>query len=568
MSKKRVVQDIIVEGPKKVYNNLISRLFRLKDDGYEYFILREKVPNSIIAIVKKKEVREERAPDNVVSFSFECKNQHVCNSSKFVMGAMFERYGYAATEKVVHSTENGYDCNAPVLTIDSSNPREDVSVLLDAIFNFFAENDWRNEHSFEAIKVANTVTKTPFPLNRIEISDKTMEKFSLKENDYVNLINPMNGHLKKCVVKTRIDMDENTIALTKSIKTGLGILDYENENILIQKSRKIIQTKMIVLQSVDDISANIIRVSNDIYEKLHGKDRMFEVKNDHTGASFDIDRENILPSNTGANTISLSFLQRQLIDLELPILLEPNILQNLCEHIESENDRSHLMRIYGNDKIIGDMSFQEKERIRGILKQAGYYSVSLYPIEEVRAREETMRERFKGYWERCLRFLIDYNTARLKCIRPYASDEISNVVRLTTTMIKMLGIDNTDNVILEYRGKEIKARVLEIPTDAFENMKATNTLSSMAELEYSIGIPAHIRNKLGMKFINNVCTVRRDTNYIFKKYAHLQIVPTIGIFFTVYQIVKDPLWRGIITISALLISLYVNFMTERNKISS
>ncbi|WP_274362811.1 hypothetical protein [Paenibacillus thermotolerans] len=412
----------------------------------------------------------------------------------------------------------------------------------------------------------------------VNMNPEQMSRFGLKENDYVVVIHPVSLHAAEGIVKQNRNVKPGQMFVTRGLKQALGIKGKDHSHEVIVSIPKAAQGFTIIPQMVSKIEQNKIVVSQNIFRQLDPNAAMFELYNRITRSSLDIPREQIeaeteeeteIPDKA-KNRIRLHYLHRALLDVDAPAVLEPQVYKTFMQHSSLSDEEKDLLReCYENDKV-APLTFDLRRRLKSIFDKAADQPIMLKPVP---APEEKRRpsdvSALPGKLKRlALRWLIGYHTMSLKAIRPCSVDESSNVVRLTSTMLRMIGIENTDNVIVSYRNQEIKARVLEVEADYFDNMKETNAIVNNSDFEMCIGIPSHMRNKLGMNGIHCVCRVRRDTGYIFMKHVHSQIVPTIGIVFAVGQFSISYAWKIAVVIAALCLSLYVGFANERNKINT
>ena len=98
--------------------------------------------------------------------------------------------------------------------------------------------------------------------------------------------------------------------------------------------------------------------------------------------------------------------------------------------------------------------------------------------------------------------------------------------------------------------------------DDEERFLETNTPSSK---EIRVGIPVHIRKKLGITDLVSSVKIDRDTVFIFRKSIHEQIIPVL------LTICSTQLFSGLSGLISGLISLlfiplvvYVNLSSKRN----
>jgi hypothetical protein len=561
---------------KKAYHFFVRKEHKTFPN-YLTWINHVDINDDLISLLKKHNTSvlfklESTPAKEFVEFQIEINEQTSNHHSlKEMIHEMLTTKGFGISHHVTHSNlPSELACyiklHAPVQVDEVT--RNKLWEAVQEICDFFHIYDLSNPNPiYKEVLNLSKVTSI-FPKNRIEMSEDTMIKYGLKDNSYIWVCNSHNGRIRKGKVKC-VQGDFQGVRIISGILEELQISKNEMNFIWIQQCRQIGNTNKIQAQTVNKVSNNIVTLSRDLYEKL-GDCEFVTFVNETTGSFFDISRNQIeMSQGEDSNTVKLNYLYRQFVDLEVPVMIEPYHVQKIISHENlTESDREFIEKTYGNRRVLQDVSFENKQNIRKILKKVDYFRVTMYPYKSSRLELKKQVSKRKRIWHFILKRLIDYNSASLRVVRPYVTDESTNVVRMTTTMLKMLGLENTDNVVITYRSRQVVARALEVDADSFEKIQNNNTMASQTEMEYSIGIPTHIRSQLDMEHIHCVCSVRRDMNYIFKKHAHLQVVPTIGIFFTVFQTFKDPLLRMVITAIGLLTALYVSFTVERNKISN
>lgn len=143
-------------------------------------------------------------------------------------------------------------------------------------------------------------------------------------------------------------------------------------------------------------------------------------------------------------------------------------------------------------------------------------------------------------------------------------DENKNIVRLSADNMKLLGIDETDQVIIHYKDKSIKAKVLEM--ENLEQVKETNIVTKEADIDILVGIPAHLRKELGLDNINIALRIERDTNYLFMKNLHIQFMPLIALLFTLIQTISNLTIVILAFIVFLPFVIYIIFSEQRYKV--
>ncbi len=161
-------------------------------------------------------------------------------------------------------------------------------------------------------------------------------------------------------------------------------------------------------------------------------------------------------------------------------------------------------------------------------------------------------------WTLFTRLFVGKSALSLMCRRPYECDENTDVVRLSNANMKLLGVEEMDSVILRHHTKSVKCRVLELDDkELFEEINGDVPAPS----DLAVGIPAHVRKKLGLNFINCAVKIERDTNFLFSKSLPEQIVPLL-LTFTTSGLVLDThiLWEILFAV----VVVYVNLSSKRH----
>lgn len=198
------------------------------------------------------------------------------------------------------------------------------------------------------------------------------------------------------------------------------------------------------------------------------------------------------------------------------------------------------------------------EVTRALNKLVGKYLPTNLTIRPVLQSFNNKPHRF---WSRLADFFVGKSTMPLVCRRPYDTDEGSDVVRMSKSNMKLLGIDNMDRVILRHKNKSLSVAVLEIDdNDMFykENLPIN--------INNAIGIPVHLRKQLGITRLNAVVKVDRDTGFIFRKSINEQIVPILLTLFSVNVFRDENIWKSILlSLLAVPIVVYFNLSGKRNQ---
>jgi hypothetical protein len=321
--------------------------------------------------------------------------------------------------------------------------------------------------------------------------------------------------------------------------------------------------KKFVLQRLEKIQSNDFMISKADYDELIGAPRVkdcafFEIYNTLTKDSVVVKRKHILKDDTlKKGQIRLNRKQRICLGLELPMQLTPRQWEMLLEKSDGKNDVAGTVKaVYGDDLVLNESASYEAKR--AALEQIEKHcrgGLKIIPVFES-AGSSTRR----GFFRTLSDFYVGKSVIFLACRRPYDNDEGLNVVRLSKSNMKLLGVEEMDNVILRYKRKKVKCRVLEM--DDVQSFFKTN---KPFPPEFSIGVPAHIRTKLGIGDLNSSVKVERDTAFIFKKSLNEQIVPVLLTLFSAGALFdKSALLSVGLSAAAIPIVLYINLSSKRN----
>ncbi|MGD6872534.1 hypothetical protein ACQCU1_10080 [Sutcliffiella horikoshii] len=408
------------------------------------------------------------------------------------------------------------------------------------------------------------------PFNRLELTREMKEKWGLNEHDYVFVLNPITGSFRKCVTyETKKNSGADEVILSTGVKKSL-FGSSAVEPILIQKAARF-PVYHIQTQSAGDVQLNRIIVSENMMNILKATESPYiELMNPYTGASFDFHISQ-LAQQAGLSddkTIKLNYIQRQFLDYEQPPdFIPPTVLKDLCLNLSlTESEQLLLKSTYEEGKVLERISYQESLQLKKALKKAGYYHTFMYPVNHYykEAKRLSVKKRIKN---KLLTAFIGNKQLSLKVIRPYTSDETSNIIRLTKSTMTLLGIEEADTVILSYRNKTAKAQVLEM--NDLELIKETNIMSSSSMMNISVAVPSTIRTHLGLNNIGKVILVERDMTFLLKKNWNIQFVPIIAVMFTVLSVSIFTTWTRILLLLLFVpLSMYVTLSRVRYSISN
>lgn len=388
------------------------------------------------------------------------------------------------------------------------------------------------------------------PLNKIELPHEFLKKHHISVNEEINLIN-YQGKAIKCKVLS--SQDQNIYLSLRyfndyfkySNKAGVFWDEYEKATIL--KPR------------IEIIDNDKLYVTADIYDKV--KDNHIEIINIRRNRKITMD-VNLYPyENNHKESIWLNYYQRKLLGLELPDKLSFEDFADLNSAFKNHKNKDLLEGYYEEDKplykICPTITPERYEEI------SAYYRKN-YSLVKWKLCPLKPNKNFKFYDK-----AVGKQEIHLIAGRGDEKDDGSELVRMTANTIKLLGIDETDNVRIKYKGAEVILRALSFDNMDMEKIMRSNNINSCEDVEYLIGIPAKYRLKLGIYDSGTGVKVERDTKYLFVKNLNTQLLSVFGTIITITQMPIENIWiKAILALISIPLVMNVVLSYERSKISN
>ena len=319
-----------------------------------------------------------------------------------------------------------------------------------------------------------------------------------------------------------------------------------------------------MLQKIDNIKDDSLVISSKDACKLNNmisvsQYELFEIINITTQKSFIINRKHILIDTTlPAGSIRLNRKHRCLLESTLPLYLSDKLWSIIAKNNSPEQSESgSLLSFYNSEShtLNDNLSYIQKRTAADLFKKNCRPEICIKPVIE----SFNTKTKYK-LTRKITDFFVGKSTMALACRRPYENDENSNVVRITKDNMSLLGIEEMDNVILNYKGKEVRCRAL-----VLDNEKNFNNVNLPIQTSLAIGVPVHIRKSLGIPNVKSTVKISRDTSFIFKKSINEQIVPIILTLFSA-QLFTDlsVIFSVLLTMLAIPIVVYINLSPKRN----
>lgn len=394
-------------------------------------------------------------------------------------------------------------------------------------------------------------------LNTIWVSPETFSYFS---SDKLLLINIHSHTFINVIIKAYEKIQNDCFATSSYIKEILDVID--NENLYLCQYKETV-FKKVFIQRIEHIKENNLMLSYDDYHELIDNLNqlpcsLFEVYNDLTHESIVVKRSHIyVDESLKKGTIRLSKKQRIFLGQELPLFLSNEQWDILIKEIPTESEEYKLLcSAYSLDDHVlsNDLSYKKKEKIKQIISSYCVGKIKIIPILEF------AYEKKKDIRERLSNFYVGKSTISLIGKRPYTIDDGLDIVRMSKANMNLLGINEMDKVILQYKNRRKSCRVLELKDkDAFfENNRPVST-------DLAIGIPTHIRKELYITDLTSSIKIDRDTRFIFKKNINAQIVPILLTLFSAnFFADSSVIWSALFSLVAIPIVLYLNLSSTRN----
>ena len=376
-------------------------------------------------------------------------------------------------------------------------------------------------------------------------------------------VNPATNSFLEVRVTFSKSAPDGCFICTPYVRETLGLEDGENAVFTRYVENKYTN---VMVQRIDNIRENNLVVSpEDAFGLSAAFDRspcgLFEVLNAQTGENMIVKREHIIVDpGLPRGSVRFNRKQRLWLGLELPSKLAVTQWKTVCESLESANraeDLELIKTIYPGDEhlVSEDADYIAKRRAQKLLNDILGTDIRVLPVIESIDNPDR-----RGVLRRLSDFYVGKSTVSLMCRRPYDPDEGSDIVRMTASNMSLLGIDPMDRVFLRYRKKSVSCRVLEL-----DDKDAFLTTNIPVSPELVIGVPAHLRKKLGVTDLSSSIKVDRDTGFIFRRSFNEQIVPILLTLFTTQLFAdKSKIISALLSIVAIPVVLYFNLSSKRN----
>ncbi|MBR0255578.1 MAG: hypothetical protein IJQ69_06650 [Bacteroidales bacterium] len=185
-----------------------------------------------------------------------------------------------------------------------------------------------------------------------------------------------------------------------------------------------------------------------------------------------------------------------------------------------------------------------------ILKGLGCYNVDVLSFPVSGKKRRTFRDRIGFLSDYILEKIIGKSTFLLRISWTNVTDDKNVVARLSPNMMSLLGVSDNDKVMIRFRDRKVKLRVL----------------SDSQLTDYEVRVPAPARKSLRMNSINDVVEISRDIHHTFLRNSQAQTIAILGTILAVFQVFRDLKTGIILCLFFVPLILYFSLNEERIKV--
>ena len=407
----------------------------------------------------------------------------------------------------------------------------------------------------------------------IGIESKWAHEKGLKDGQMVAMYDPEMG----VVIESRVKLlsgaiEEGSVSISPSHGDYVDA-DPNHQVMLLPYLSFDITT--IKVQKFKNVGSNRVMLSPEDFELINKDYKYYQIVDNLTGCILYVNSNDFGADKTlKRQEARLSRYQRSLLRQDPPAVLPSAFVNHLDTCLEVSTEVAEAVRsFYQEDGELKEgLSFGEMKALTRYLKQAGYMNIQITPVVDSlgsRERKESVSKRirnwFSGIFRRISDFYLGSQSKTLRCGRPYEFDESERVVRLSPQIMTLLGVEETDQVILKYGDKTANVRAM--PIDDEDQFKATNIVGNGQSINYFAGIPAGVRSELGMQNIDVSVSVKRDTRFLLAKHTNIQAAAMFGLILTIVEMGFEPLLTVVVVILLTPVVLYAILSGERKRVS-
>ena len=408
---------------------------------------------------------------------------------------------------------------------------------LQNIIEALADLDWDADR-YLARKAVQS--KTHFPQNKIELSPADREY--LQEEDVV-FVKGGSDRIELAQIVYRENQKPGEIALTNrlidQLFPGQPVTLYWGCNDRYGIGRP-------------TAGFEGIGLTEQLYEELKQEEDRYDyvLYNRYTEARMHLKLKNY--GKRPEKKIFMPYYYRELMGVEFPLA---EVGEKGFEKLKAawQEIQEQLTAAYVYDEEQKVYRLENPAELKNVNWRAGLQLEILKVKKNKKAA--SWKDRLQKFYFRLLQKLIGYVEYDMRVAIPKISDDNYETARVSTDMMKLLGVSENDEIEITFGDRTERVRVLEIEKDD----------DTFGRQDMIIGVPAETRRNLEI-MLNDVVKVRRNMRYTFVRNINQQLFAIFGTVLTIVTL-SDNLWfRIVASILAVPFVTYVTFAEERVKV--
>lgn len=434
------------------------------------------------------------------------------------------------------------EINREYRDVDSPERLEAMVGGLQNIIETLADLDWDADR-YLARKAVQS--KTHFPQNKIELSPADREY--LQEED-VAFVKGSSDRVELAQIVYREDRKPGEIALTNRLIDQLFPgQDYHGQPVTVYwgcNDRYGIGRPTAGFEGIG--------LTEQLYEELKQEEDRYDyvLYNRYTEARMHLKLKNY--GKRQEKKIFMPYYYRELMGVEFPLAeVSEKGFEKLKATWQEEQEQLTAAYVYDEEQKVYRLENPKEQ------KNVNWRAKLQLEILKVKknSRAVSWKDRLQKFYFRLLQKLIGYVEYDMRVAIPKISDDNYETARVSTDMMKLLGVSENDEIEITFGDKTERVRVLEIEKDD----------DTFGRQDMIIGVPAETRRNLEI-MLNDVVSVRRNMRYTFVRNINQQLFAIFGTVLTIVTL-SDNLWfRIVASILAVPFVTYVTFAEERVKV--
>lgn len=376
---------------------------------------------------------------------------------------------------------------------------------------------------------------------------------------FFTLVNGANGLFANVYVQQGPHEETGHIRLTHVVQDLVQL--QPGDEVLLCRRQEAAFGK-IRMQSIENVKEEDINIPcNALPEDYFSLFSMFELYNPLTQDALILRARHIRrDSRLKEGEIRLTGRQRALLGENVPARLthsqwnsaKASLTQEAFQALEEAYDaeeKGYILR-----QAAGKMPYQEKEGLRKAIRECFGEQLVLRPV-----LTSFKTERKKPLLTRFSDFFVGKSVLSLCCKRPHRCDETADIVRMTEDNMHYMGLESMDRVVLWYKNRQTVCHVLPMENEAFD----AENKSCLPQL--SIGVPVHVRHRLGIYDLQSAVKVERDTGFLFRKSINEQLLPLLLALLSLSFFDGLTFWQSLLIVIAMsLVFMYMALSGRRS----